>query len=119
MLFTGDSNLGKSYTNFLCYYLLSLASSNRLDEFLKNKIIGYNGNEEFSFVVKTSDIRLWMEDDVRRFFVDYEKVGNTVSSTIPIALCHARKQGVLKGNVMLAGFGVGLSWAAVNLKVDN
>lgn len=21
MLFTGDSNLGKSYTNFLCYYL--------------------------------------------------------------------------------------------------
>lgn len=68
MLFTGDSNLGKSYTNFLCYYLLSLASSNRLDEFLKNKIIGYNGNEEFSFVVKTSDIRLWMEDDVRRFF---------------------------------------------------
>ena len=60
--------------------------------------------------------KLKIEND--RFFVDYEKVGNTVSSTIPIALCHARKQGVLKGNVMLAGFGVGLSWAAVNLKVD-
>ncbi|MBW6459887.1 MAG: ketoacyl-ACP synthase III [Bacteroidales bacterium] len=42
-----------------------------------------------------------------------DKCGNTVSSTIPIALYHARKEGrVKKGDkVLLAGFGVGLSWA--------
>lgn len=52
-----------------------------------------------------------------RFFVNMAKVGNTVSSTIPIALCDARSQGKLKGNVLLAGFGVGLSWGATIINV--
>jgi 3-oxoacyl-[acyl-carrier-protein] synthase III len=40
--------------------------------------------------------------------------GNTVSSTIPIALHHAQIEGRLQPGslVMLVGFGVGLSWAA-------
>ena len=46
-------------------------------------------------------------------------VGNTVSSTIPIALSDAREQGKLKGNVLLAGFGVGLSWGATVIKVPS
>ncbi len=43
-----------------------------------------------------------------------EKCGNTVSSTIPIALKEAINQGkVKKGDtVLLAGFGVGFSWTA-------
>ncbi len=42
-----------------------------------------------------------------------EKVGNTVSSSIPLALEHALKTGMVKpgSKVMLAAFGVGLSWA--------
>lgn len=51
-----------------------------------------------------------------RFFVGMASVGNTVSSTIPIALCDARAQGRLHGNVLLCGFGVGLSWGACRLK---
>ena len=51
-----------------------------------------------------------------KFFTNLAKVGNTVSSTIPIALCDAREQGRLKGNVLLAGFGVGLSWGATIIK---
>lgn len=53
-----------------------------------------------------------------RFFVDMTDCGNTVSSTIPIALHRAREQGVLKPGmtVMLVGFGVGLSWGATLLK---
>ena len=47
-----------------------------------------------------------------------EHVGNTVSNTIPIALCAARKEGKLQGKVILAGFGVGLSWGAVILNVN-
>jgi 3-oxoacyl-[acyl-carrier-protein] synthase-3 len=40
--------------------------------------------------------------------------GNTVSSTIPIALARAIKNGTVRqsNRVMLVGFGVGLSWAA-------
>jgi 3-oxoacyl-[acyl-carrier-protein] synthase-3 len=43
-----------------------------------------------------------------------EDCGNTVSSTIPIALHKLRDQGQLKEGqqLMLVGFGVGYSWAA-------
>jgi 3-oxoacyl-[acyl-carrier-protein] synthase III len=52
-----------------------------------------------------------------RFFVDLSDAGNTVSSTIPIALARAAAQGRLAaGNrVMLVGFGVGYSWGATVL----
>ena len=47
-----------------------------------------------------------------RFFNDIIFTGNTVSSSIPIALKNAEKNGVLKRGmkVMLAGFGLGLTW---------
>ena len=61
-------------------------------------------------------IRKMLEIDKERFYIYMEHVGNTVSSTIPIALSAARDEGKLHGNVMLAGFGVGLSWGAVMLK---
>jgi 3-oxoacyl-[acyl-carrier-protein] synthase-3 len=49
-----------------------------------------------------------------RFYIAMSHCGNTVSSTIPIALQHARQDGLLsKGKrVMLVGFGVGYSWGA-------
>ena len=62
-------------------------------------------------------IRKLMGIDKERFYICMENVGNTVSSTIPIALCEAEKEGKLKGNIVLAGFGVGLSYGAVILKV--
>ncbi len=61
-------------------------------------------------------IRKMLEIDKERFYIYMEHVGNTVSSTIPIALAEARKEGKINGNIMLAGFGVGLSWGAVMLK---
>lgn len=51
-----------------------------------------------------------------KFYYCLETVGNTVSSTIPIALCQAAKDGMLKGNILLAGFGVGYSWGGTILK---
>jgi len=49
-----------------------------------------------------------------KFVFAYENFGNTVSSTIPIALKEAEKKGQLKPGmkVMLVGFGVGYSWGA-------
>lgn len=68
MLFTGDSNLGKSYTNYLCYYLFNLAVSDRLDDFLLARMKGYSDvANHFNFTIKTDDLRLWIEEDVRRF----------------------------------------------------
>lgn len=61
-------------------------------------------------------LRKLMRIDKDRFYVFMERVGNTVSSTIPIALCEARKEGRLRGNVVLAGFGVGLSYGATILQ---
>ncbi|WP_455637916.1 3-oxoacyl-ACP synthase III family protein [Parabacteroides sp.] len=53
-----------------------------------------------------------------KFYYCLENVGNTVSSTIPIALCQAWQEGRLHGNILLAGFGVGYSWGGVILKYN-
>ena len=62
-------------------------------------------------------LRKLMCIDKDKFYVYMDKVGNTVSSTIPIALYEAQKEGRLHGNVLLAGFGVGLSWGATMLRI--
>lgn len=62
-------------------------------------------------------LRKKLKIEGEKFFDNLTMVGNTVSSTIPIALCDAREQGLLKGNVLLAGFGVGLSWGATVIRV--
>jgi len=64
-------------------------------------------------------LRKLMGIDKERFFVYLEKVGNTVSSTIPIALKEAQKEGRLNGNILLAGFGVGLSYGATVIKIQH
>lgn len=55
-----------------------------------------------------------LEIPEEKFYINLEKYGNTVSSTIPIALKDALETGkVKKGQkIMLIGFGVGLSWGA-------
>ena len=63
-------------------------------------------------------LRKLMGIDKDKFYVYMENVGNTVSSTIPIALCEAQREGKLHGIILLAGFGVGLSYGATVLKVD-
>lgn len=52
------------------------------------------------------------------FFVDLSDTGNTTSSTVPIGLVKSLEAGYIHKdmNVMVAGFGVGLSWAATILK---
>ena len=54
-----------------------------------------------------------------KFYVNLENTGNTVSSTIPIALKQLDEAGKLKEGmkVMLMGFGVGLSWGATVIRI--
>lgn len=56
-----------------------------------------------------------------RFYIDLEDGGNTVSSTIPIAL--KRWSDAFVGafpvnNIVLVGFGVGLSWGGTVISID-
>lgn len=60
-------------------------------------------------------LRKLIDIEPEKFYFYLEKVGNTVSSTIPIALCEAQKEGKLEGNILIAGFGVGYSWGATIL----
>mgnify|MGYP003602744468 FL=1 len=57
-----------------------------------------------------------------KFYIDLEEGGNTVSSTIPIAL--KRWSDSYEGefpikNIALVGFGVGLSWAGTIITLEN
>lgn len=54
-----------------------------------------------------------------KFYLCLEKYGNTVSSTIPIALKDAQQKGTLLSEqyVLLAGFGVGFSWGGCMIKI--
>ena len=54
-----------------------------------------------------------------KFYIDMETTGNTVSSTIPIALKDALERGKVKrgDKIMLVGFGVGLSWGATIVEI--
>ena len=62
-------------------------------------------------------LRQKMKIDEQKMYINMEKIGNTVSSTVPIALKDAGDEQVIKqgDKVAIAGFGVGLSWAGCEL----
>jgi 3-oxoacyl-[acyl-carrier-protein] synthase III len=58
-------------------------------------------------------LRKKLKIPIEKFFVSIANCANTVSATIPIALHEAVEQGRIRSGsrVLLAGFGVGYSWA--------
>lgn len=64
-------------------------------------------------------LRKKLKIDENKFYNDLEKTGNTVSATIPLALENAiNTKKINDGDkIMLVGFGVGLSMAAVIIKL--
>lgn len=65
------------------------------------------------------ELRKKINIPIDKFYIYIEKCGNTVSSTIPIALYSAIKEKKIKNNskVMLIGFGVGLSWGGCIVEI--
>jgi 3-oxoacyl-[acyl-carrier-protein] synthase III len=63
-------------------------------------------------------LRKKLKIDPDKFYYYLENVGNTVSSTIPIALKEGMDDGSISqgSKVLLAGFGVGYSWGGTVLK---
>src|SRR6266404_4503341 len=64
-------------------------------------------------------LRAKMKIPAEKFWIDMEQCGNTVSSTIPIALESALEQGRIRhgDRVALVGFGVGYSWGATLIEI--
>lgn len=53
-------------------------------------------------------------------YENYNKVGNTISASIPIALKDASKKKIKNNNnLIIAGYGVGLSWGSAIIKWGN
>jgi 3-oxoacyl-[acyl-carrier-protein] synthase III len=65
-----------------------------------------------------NELRKKLKIPEEKFFIHIENCGNTVSSTIPIAIYHAIEEGKIKEGykVMIMGFGVGYSWAGALLQ---
>ncbi|MBE0481318.1 MAG: ketoacyl-ACP synthase III [Dehalococcoidia bacterium] len=67
-------------------------------------------------IIKTASRTLGVP--MEKFFVNVDRYGNTSAASIPIALCEAVEEGKIKDgdNLVLVGFGGGLSWGAVTVK---
>jgi 3-oxoacyl-[acyl-carrier-protein] synthase-3 len=65
-------------------------------------------------------LRLRLEIPDHKFIFNAEKIGNTVSSTIPISLKGLIENGAIKPGerILLSGFGVGLSYGATIVRID-
>lgn len=65
-----------------------------------------------SRIIQTAARRLKMSEE--KFYVNLDRYGNTSSASVPIALCEAITDGHVKpgDNLVLVGFGAGLTWAA-------
>lgn len=67
LIFTGDSNLGKSYVNYLMYYILNCASVSGLIRFFSSN--GYGSKNDFDISIK--DVQGWMRLSVTDFMRDF------------------------------------------------
>ena len=68
------------------------------------------------FILKT--LRTVCDIPKEQFYINLKDTGNTVSPTVFIALKDCLEEGVITEgqNVMIAGFGVGLSWGGTILR---
>ena len=67
-------------------------------------------------IIQAIQTKVKLPDESVMFNID--KYGNTSAATIPIALCEAVEQGLIKpnSNIVSAAFGAGLTWAASSIK---
>lgn len=67
-------------------------------------------------------MRKRLKIDPEKFYIDLADGGNTVSCTIPIALkdyIDAKANDVPDEDIIIVGFGVGLSWSGGRIKIKN
>ena len=88
--------------------VIQLLEKNNLQQEQIDQFIFHQANK---FMLST--IRKICKFDKEKFYINLEHTGNTVSSTVPIALKDYISNGGDANTIMLTGFGVGLSWSGV------
>lgn len=108
---------GSEILNFTLDAVPNLVSQTLLNNsVLKDDIDLFVFHQANKYIMNFLRKKIKIEEN--KFYYCLENVGNTVSSTIPIALKEAAKESRLKGNILLAGFGVGYSWGGVIIKIQ-
>lgn len=91
-----------------------------VNETLKKNTLNKENIDMFVFHQANSYMLNFLRKKIKiepdKFYMDMSNVGNTVSNSIPIALCDGLKNGIIHGNVLICGFGVGYSWGGTILK---
>ncbi len=82
----------------------------------KKKIKKFVFHQASKYILDNINRRLALEKN--QVFENYSKVGNTISASIPIALRDASSKRKISANdnIIVAGYGVGLSWGSALLK---
>tara|TARA_B100001057_G_scaffold497763_1_gene602813 strand:+ start:814 stop:1761 length:948 start_codon:yes stop_codon:yes gene_type:complete len=82
----------------------------------KNKINKFIFHQASKYILDNINRRLSIEKEMT--FENYGKVGNTISASIPIALKDACTNNKIlnNNNIIIAGYGVGLSWGSALIK---
>ncbi len=93
-----------------------------IQEFLKKSKVTIGDIDQFVFhqaskLTLDSLVKI-MKLNPEKVFTNLENIGNTVSSSLPIALADAREQGKIteKDLVLISGFGVGLSYGSMLIR---
>jgi 3-oxoacyl-[acyl-carrier-protein] synthase-3 len=85
----------------------------------KKKISDYRQvffHQASSLVLKNLQRKIKNE---KKIYIDLKNIGNTTSSSIPISIKNALNKGIIKKNdeIILCGFGSGLTWSIVSVKI--
>jgi len=94
-------------------FLINFFKKNRIN---KSKIKFLVMHQASKYIFEKLKNKLNLKNSI--FLKNYQKVGNTISSSIPLLLKEIiDKKKIKKGdNLVACGFGVGLSWGAVKIK---
>jgi 3-oxoacyl-[acyl-carrier-protein] synthase-3 len=112
-MFMNGAKLAIFTLNVIPDFINNFIKENKIQ---KKKIKFFLLHQASKFVCEK--IRQKLNFDKKYFLNNYNKFGNTVSSSIPLLLQEAMNRKKIKKNdiIIACGFGVGLSWGAVEIK---
>lgn len=93
-----------------------VASTLQKNQLTDNQIDLYIFHQANTYMLNYLRRKLKIEPE--RFYINMADTGNTVSSSLPIAICKAMSDGSLKSGMkcLITGFGVGYSWGGTVLE---
>jgi len=95
-------------------FLKKLAKILKKNNLKLNKINHFIFHQANEFIIKSLQRKLKISDN--KIFIDMKNTGNTSSSSIPIVLSKNFDEILPGKNILLVGFGGGLSWGVCLIK---